>query len=72
MLTCSALTCGRSSATVAKSSLSSAVHTMQVGCERHSFDEWWGFSDRQIIEMDGRSALEWWRKWKPILQEITK
>jgi len=33
---------------------------MQIGCELHSFDEWAGFDDRRIIEMDGRDALTFW------------
>ncbi|MBT8085988.1 MAG: pentapeptide repeat-containing protein [Woeseia sp.] len=42
---------------------------MQIGCQRHSIERWWAFSDRQIEAMD-ENALEWWRKWKPILQEM--
>lgn len=43
---------------------------MHIGCERHSIEDWWSFDDRRIIEMGGKEALEWWRKWKPILQQI--
>ena len=43
---------------------------MQIGCENHMISEWWEFDDRQILKMDGKAALKWWRKWKPILQQI--
>jgi hypothetical protein len=37
---------------------------MQIGCKRHTFEEWQEFTDQQIIEMDGKTALSFWRKWK--------
>lgn len=43
---------------------------MQIGCQNHSLEEWWSFNDRQIADMDGRTALSFWRTWKPILQQI--
>jgi len=43
---------------------------MQIGCENHMISEWWEFDDRQILKMDGKAALNWWRTWKPILQQI--
>lgn len=43
---------------------------MKIDCKLHSLSDWWGFDDRRIIEMDGKQALEWWRKWKPILQAV--
>ena len=42
---------------------------MQIGCERHTIEDWWGFDDERIAAMDGH-ALEWWRRWKPILKQI--
>ena len=42
---------------------------MAIGCQQHPIGDWWDFSDAQIAEMD-TLALEWWRKWKPILQQI--
>ena len=42
---------------------------MQIGCQCHSIEEWFNFSDEKISEMD-RGALEWWQKWKPVIQEI--
>jgi len=46
------------------------VDVMQIGCQRHSIAEWWEFDDKRILEMDGKTALKWWRIWKPILKQI--
>jgi hypothetical protein len=46
------------------------VDVMQIGCQRHNIAEWWEFDNKQILEMDGKTALKWWRTWKPILQQI--
>jgi len=45
-----------------------ATH-MQIGCQLHTLEAWWTFSDAEISRMAGE-ALEWWRKWKPVLQQI--
>jgi hypothetical protein len=45
-------------------------HVLQIGCEQHNIEQWWGFSDREIKCMDGKKALDWWKVWKPILQNI--
>ncbi len=37
---------------------------LQIGCERHGIDEWRGFDDRTIAEMDGKCALKFWRRYK--------
>ena len=37
---------------------------MQIGCQRHSHEEWRGFSDAEIRRMDGMKALTFWHKWK--------
>jgi hypothetical protein len=46
------------------------VDVMQIGCQRHNIAEWWEFDNKRISEMDGKTALKWWRTWKPILQQI--
>jgi uncharacterized protein YjbI with pentapeptide repeats len=46
------------------------AEVMQIGCERHAIASWWEFTDQQIREMDGRQALDWWAKYKPLLQQI--
>jgi len=43
---------------------------MQIGCQRHKFEDWWNFDDDSILVMNGEKALNWWRTWKPILQQI--
>ncbi|CUR70310.1 pentapeptide repeat-containing protein [Achromobacter xylosoxidans] len=45
-----------------------ATH-MQIGCQFHELERWWSFTDEQIARMD-TSALEWWKKWKPVLHTI--
>jgi hypothetical protein len=50
----------------------SVVYTseiMSIGCEQHKISDWWKFTDEQISSMD-KGALVWWKKWKPILQQI--
>lgn len=42
---------------------------MAIGCQQHSISDWLAFDDDRISEMD-QSALEFWRKWKPILTAI--
>ena len=41
---------------------------LQIGCQRHSIADWWTFDNSAIAAMEPR-ALEWWRKWKPILKQ---
>jgi len=42
---------------------------MQIGCRQHAIKDWWDFDDAAISAMAGK-ALEWWTRWKPILQQI--
>uniref|UniRef100_UPI00037ECABD pentapeptide repeat-containing protein n=1 Tax=Leptospira santarosai TaxID=28183 RepID=UPI00037ECABD len=44
-------------------------NAMCIGCEVHSFEKWWNFSDDEIDSMDD-NALEFWRKWKSVLRNI--
>ncbi len=46
----------------------------QIAIERqqHAISDWWAFTDEQIKAMDDGGALEFWRKWKPILQQIMR
>jgi len=43
----------------------SASH-MAIGCQQHTIEEWFGFTDGRISQMD-RGALEWWKKWKDFI-----
>jgi uncharacterized protein YjbI with pentapeptide repeats len=40
------------------------AEVMQIGCESHTLDEWREFDDERIIRMDGKRALQFWRKYK--------
>jgi len=39
---------------------------MAIGCQQHTIEEWFGFTDDCISQMD-RGALEWWKKWKDFI-----
>lgn len=43
---------------------------INIGCQLHTKEEWWSYTDRDILKMDGKPGLTWWRKWKPALQAI--
>ena len=42
---------------------------IQIGCQRHTIEEWKNFDDEKIRHM-GSGALDWWSKWKPIIMQI--
>ena len=44
---------------------------LQIGCKRYPIKDWFEFDDETISSMDG-GALEWWRKWRPILKQIVE
>ena len=43
---------------------------IQIGCQQHPIADWLGFSDAEIKAMDGEKALDWWKKYKPLLMQI--
>ena len=45
-------------------------NSIKIGCQYHTKEEWFNYTDKEIIAMDGKKALEWWRVWKPILKAI--
>jgi carbonic anhydrase/acetyltransferase-like protein (isoleucine patch superfamily) len=47
-------------------------HHIKIGCQQHTKQQWWSFTDEEISAMDSDStkALKWWKKWKPILMAI--
>ena len=49
--------------------VSYTTRVLQIGCKKHSIEEWKNFDDETISKMD-RGALEWWAKWKPIIMQI--
>ena len=42
---------------------------LNIGCQSHTILEWQNFDDDAISKMDN-GALDWWKKWKPILMNI--
>ena len=42
---------------------------LQIGCECHGIPEWMGFDDERILEMDGDTALAWWKKYKGFIKQ---
>ena len=45
---------------------------MQIGCELHSLDDWEGFDNARIAEMEGRSALKFWKANKDAIFAMAK
>ena len=37
---------------------------IQIGCEKHTHKEWAEFTDKEILGLDGKQALTFWRKYK--------
>ena len=44
--------------------------TMQIGCKNYLISDWFKFNDEEIKYMDGNKAINFWKKWKPILKQI--
>jgi hypothetical protein len=44
---------------------------IQIGCEKHTHEEWFNFSDEKIEAME-YGALEWWKKHKEIINLLHK
>ena len=40
---------------------------MRIGCQLHSLADWATFTNRDIVEMDGKDALLFWRRHKAML-----
>ena len=45
---------------------------MKIGCELHALADWAAFDDRRIAQMDGLSALKFWRANKEPLLALAK
>ena len=43
---------------------------MLIGCENHPINEWWEFDDKRILQMDGKTALKFWREHKELIKQI--
>jgi hypothetical protein len=47
------------------------VHWLQIGCQRHTLEEWENASDLWIDDMDP-DALEWWHKHRETVLGLVK
>jgi len=45
---------------------------IKIGCKLYLVAEWEGFTDEEIVQMDGSRALKWWREWKDVVLSIAK
>jgi hypothetical protein len=45
---------------------------MQIGCQLHTIAEWRDFDDAAIVDMDGKSALRFWRAHKSALLALAE
>lgn len=45
---------------------------IKIGCQLYTKEEWFNFEDHEILEMDGKEGLKWWKKWKPLLQGMSE
>ena len=43
---------------------------IKIGCQQHLKPEWVDFTDEEIIGMDGKKALKFWRIFKPLAQQL--
>ena len=55
-----------------KYSVSLIDNKIKIGCEQHSVSKWLEFTNTEIIAMDGKEALIWWREYKPIIIPLAK
>ncbi|MCG8608925.1 MAG: pentapeptide repeat-containing protein [Pseudomonadales bacterium] len=42
---------------------------LQIGSQNHPIESWWSLSDREIGRL-GDGAVEWWKKYKPLIKQI--
>ena len=43
---------------------------IKIGCQQHLKSEWYNFQEGEIIEMDGKRALKFWRIFKPLAEQL--
>ena len=43
---------------------------IKIGCQQHLKSEWLHFTDEEIIKMDGKKALQFWRLFKPLAEQM--
>jgi len=47
-----------------------SAYKVCVGCQSHTLEEWKGFDDRAILEMDGKDGLIWWKQWRDVICQV--
>lgn len=45
---------------------------IQIGCQNNTIAQWENFTDLEILDMDGETALNWWNLNKHIILELAK
>ena len=43
---------------------------IKIGCQQHLKSEWLHFTDEEIIKMDGKKSLQFWRLFKPLAEQM--
>ena len=43
---------------------------IKIGCQQRLKSEWYNFQEGEIIEMDGKRALKFWRIFKPLAEQL--
>ena len=43
---------------------------IKIGCQQHLKSEWYNFQEGEIMEMDGKRALKFWRIFKPLAEQL--
>ena len=45
---------------------------IKIECELHKVSEWGKFTDKEILAMDGKEGLIWWKKYKKFILDANK
>ena len=45
---------------------------IKIGCELHKAKDWDKFTNKEIIAMDGQTALKFWKRYKTILIDMCR
>jgi hypothetical protein len=58
------------SAQIERYSITYDAKFLQIGCQRHTIEDWRNFDTAKIRRMDGEAAVNWWAKWNEIIFQI--
>ena len=45
---------------------------IKIGCKVHKWQEWRDFKNREILELDGKRASVFWKRYKTVILEAAK